>query len=597
MLRARQAATKSRTAPAYSSRVSRGRGGPGGGAARMGVLPSLLDVQVDAGAGAPEQAAVGQIEEEGVLVFRVDRGGLVVAVPAAVVVAPQRIFRGDGLRAPWGRTPPPRYSGPALRDTTSRPARRLSFFAATLLAAALAPSCGGGGSPTSSSSDAPAQATRVRATVDASRVRRTVDPGRVLGGNVAAWSNPSRFQGATGGYVVDRGARLLRFPGGNLADSFCWITMRASDKDLVKWDDWSWGTSVDQYLAFVRSTGGEPLYSLNPFDHTIDGARHSALDEARQLVRRVVSAGFPGAFYEVGNENDGSWNPMLSSPEYVERFVAFAEMAKREDPSAKMMGPVGSGTEASWRDGFIDGLAARGRLPLLDYFDFHYYGGWISNSNSAGVDLNSPQQIPGYVKAIRDRLAANGGAGIGVALTEYNAAIWDTGATRGANSIEQALWLADTVGVLFETLDVANVWIDLSGNDPHSLLSDASGSVQRTKNYWPMYVAGKTLGLGRRDTAVDVVESSIELAASRATIHAVRGRDGSLGVLLVNKGDALSAEVALAGRGCTGVSALVFDAAAHAAGSGASPQQASCASGTVTVALPKQSVVGLSLGP
>jgi hypothetical protein len=261
------------------------------------------------------------------------------------------------------------------------------------------------------------------------------------------------------------------------------------------------------------------------------------------------------------------------------------------------MGPVGSGTDASWRDGFIDGLAARGKLPLLDYFDFHYYGGWISNSNSAGIDLTSPQQIPVSVKAIRERLAANGGSAIGVALTEYNAAIWDTGATRGQNSIEQALWLADTVGELFESLDVANVWIDLSGNDPHSLMSDATGSVQRTKNYWPMYVAGKTLGLGRRDTAVDVVESSIDQAASRATVHAVRGRDGSLGVLLVNKGDALSAEVALTGRGCTSASALVFDAAAHAAGTGASPASASCASGAVTVALPKQSVVGLLLAP
>jgi hypothetical protein len=38
------------------------------------------------------------------------------------------------------------------------------------------------------------------------------------------------------------------------------------------------------------------------------------------------------------------------------------------------------------------------------------------------------------VQAIRDRLAARGGAGIGVALTENNAAIWDTGATRGQNT-------------------------------------------------------------------------------------------------------------------------------------------------------------------
>jgi hypothetical protein len=366
---------------------------------------------------------------------------------------------------------------------------------------------------------------------------------------------------------------------------------------MARWDDWSWGTGVEPFLGFVAAVGGEPLYSLNPFDHTIDGARHDAIAEARALVRLVVSRGFAGAFYEVGNENDGSWNPMLSPPEYVDRFVAFAEAVKREDPSAKLLGPVGSGTEAAWRDGFIDGLAARGKLPLLDYFAFHYYGGWISNSNSAGIDLEAPQRIPGYVQAIRERLAAAGGSGIGVALTEYNAAIWDTGATRGQLSIEQALWLADAVGELFESVDVANVWIDLTAEDPHGLLTDRTSPPQRTKNYWPMDVAGRALSLGRRDAAVDVVESAADRPTSRATVHAVRGIDGSLGVLLVNKGEALSAEVVLAGRGCGAITALRYDAQAHAAGSGATPHPAVCASGTVGLDLPKTSVVGLVLAP
>jgi hypothetical protein len=470
-------------------------------------------------------------------------------------------------------------------------------LAHAVVAVSLLSSCGGGGGDVTSPSPPSTPSARVRVTVDPSRVRRAVDVGRVLGGNLAAWVAPSKLEGPTGGYVVERGARLLRFPGGNLANTFCWETMRASDKNLVKWDDWSWGTGVEPYLAFVGAVGGEPLYSLNPFDHTIDGRRHDALAEARSLVRLVVSRGFPGAFYEVGNENDGSWNPMLSPAEYVERFVTFAEAVKREDPSAKLLGPVGSGTEPAWRDGFVDGLAARGRLALLDYFAFHYYGGWISNSNSAGINLSAPQQIPGFVKAIRDRLAAAGGPGVGVALTEYNAAIWDTGATRGQYTIEQALWLADAAGELFESIDLANVWIDLTAEDPHGLVSDRASPPQRTKNYWPMYVVGRTLGLGRRDAAVGVVESTADLAASRVTVHAVRGRDGSLGVLLVNKGEALAAEVVLSGRACTAVSALRVDAETHAAGGGPASPAASCASGTVTVELPKLSVVGLVLAP
>ncbi len=488
----------------------------------------------------------------------------------------------------------------AHRSTSSRLislARFTPFTVVSALAVLLwAPGCGSGNPTGPSGSPTPPPAA-VRGTVDATRALRTVDSGRVLGGNLAAWNSPQALGGPTGSYVIQRGARLLRFPGGNLSNSFCWLTMRASDKDLVKWDDWSWGTGVDAYLAFVESVGGEPLYSLNPFDHVIDGQTHSAVEEARELVRLLVSRGHAGAFYEVGNENDGSWNPMLSPPEYVSRFVTFAEAVKREDPQARLMGPVGSGTEAAWRDGFIDGLAERGRLSLLDYFSFHYYGGWISNSNSAGIDLSAPQQIPGFVKAIRDRLAARGASDVGVALTEYNAAIWDTGATRGQYTIQQGLWLADTAGELFGCIDMGDVWIDLTGDDPHAMLSTRATPPERTKNYWPMYLVARTLGFGRRDAAVQVLAATTELPTSRATIHAVRGGDGSVGVLLVNKGEALAAELSLTGRPCSTPTALLLDASAYAAGTGPAPHTATCSGTTLTVELPKLSAVGVVLAP
>ena len=73
----------------------------------------------------------------------------------------------------------------------------------------------------------------------------------------------------------------------------------------------------------------------------------------------------------------------------------------------------------------------------------------------------------------------------------------------------------------------------------------------RTKNYWPLYVVSRTLGLGRRDPAVDVLSASGDQATSRATVYAVRGKDGALGILLVNKGEALAAEVSLSGRSCS----------------------------------------------
>jgi len=466
---------------------------------------------------------------------------------------------------------------------------------APILFLALLTCCGGSGGDDGSPTDPTSPSGPVRVSVDATQTLRIVDSGAVLGGNLGIWVAPSNLAPPTDRYVVERGARIVRGPGGNLSNNYCWVTQRVSDNDHVVWDDWSWGIRIDQYLGFVDRVGGRPLYSLNPFDHTIDGQFHSAAEEARALVRHFVSRGQAGAYYEVGNENDGSWNPMLSPPEYVDAFIALAEAVKAEDPSARMMGPVGSGESPSWRDGFLDGLAARGKVGLLDTFSFHYYGGWISGSNSAGINLSSPQLIPGFVAEIRRKLASVGAPDAGVALTEYNAAIWDDDTTRGQRSIEQALWLADTAGELFRVIDVGNVWMDLSGDDPHALLTDGSSPPARTSNYWPMLLVGRTLGLGRRDRSVSVLEATADLPTSRITAHAASGSDGRLGILLVNKGGPLAASIALTGRACSAVTGLRVDPDTHAAGSGLAGHPATCASGTVSTELPRLSAVGLTL--
>jgi hypothetical protein len=455
--------------------------------------------------------------------------------------------------------------------------------------------CGGGGDGANGGVTGPGTTPTqtLRVTVDAGRVLRVVDSGLVLGGNLAVWNSPSTLLPPTDSYVVERGASLLRFPGGNLSNNFCWPLMRVSDNDHVVWDDWSWGTGVEDFASFVGRIGGVPLYSLMPFDHTIDGQLHRATDEARDLVRLMRGRGFAGAYYEVGNENDGSWNPMLSPAEYVDAFILLGDTVRREDSSARLLGPVGSGTEAAWRDGFIDGLAARGRLDLLDLFSFHYYGGWISSTNSATINLNDPQHIPAVVQAIRDKLASVGAAEVGVALTEYNAAIWDN-TTRGQFTIEQALWLVDAAGELFRTIDLANVWIDLTADgDPHGLLNAGTTPPARTKNYWPMYLVGQTLGFGSRDPAVSVLETTTDQPTSRATAYATLSSDGRLGILVVNKGDPLAVQVSLAGRGCGGVAVLRMDPDAYAAGTGPATQAVTCASGTVSLDMPARSAVGV----
>ncbi len=372
-------------------------------------------------------------------------------------------------------------------------------------------------------------------TVDGNSVLRTVAPGLIFGANFGAWVSDAKLGTATRDLVRALRPSVARFPGGNISNNFCWVEQKVSDNDHVVWNDWSWGTDVGEFIAFIKAAGCVPMFSLNPFDHVIGGRPHSAANEAAELAALFVAEGFAGAYYEVGNENDGPWNPMLTVNEYADRFVQLAMAVKSVDPSAQMMGPVGSGV-SSWITGFLDRLAHLGATGLLDWVSFHRYGGWISNSNTNGIDLDDPQRYADDLAAIRASLASRNLARVKIAVTEINAAIWDTGCTRDQFTIKQGLWLADSLGVSLIGADATNVWIHLHpGADPHTLVDSEAAPPAITKNYWAVALPAQTLSSADPSAPVEVLGVTRGLADSVMTAYAVRKADGSLGVLLVNK--------------------------------------------------------------
>lgn len=433
-------------------------------------------------------------------------------------------------------------------------------------------------------------------TVSGSAVLREVAPGLIFGANLGAWVSNTKLGSATQALFVDLRPAVARFPGGNMSNNYCWVTQKVSGNDHLQWDDWSWGIDVDQYIAFLKAIGCVPMFSLNPFDHTIDGQAHSAASEAADLARLFVANGFAGAYYEVGNENDGSWNPMLSINDYADRFILLMTAVKAVDPAAQSMGPVVSGYNMTWINGFLNRLQALGALDLLDWVSYHHYGGWISNANQDRIDLNDPQDFGVELDNLRSALASRGLSRVKLAVTEMNAAIWDEGCTRDQFTMEQGLWLADALGVSLMKADAANVWIHLHpGADPHSLIDDGPTPPQRTKNYWPVALAAQTLSSSDPAAPVEVLTVTLDAEPSLMTGYAVRKADGSLGVLLINK-SGLSLEVAVdlpaPPRGVTGrrVGRTEYDAV-----SGPAQTSVRVESRRATITLPATSLAGLDI--
>lgn len=433
-------------------------------------------------------------------------------------------------------------------------------------------------------------------TVDGGAVVRSVEPGLIFGANLGAWVLDTRLGASTRDLFRALRPTVARFPGGNISNNFCWVTQKVSGNDHLVWQDWGWGIDVAEYLAFLKAVGAVPMFSLNPFDHAIDGQPHSAAAEAEALARRFVAEGFPGAYYEVGNENEGAWNPMLSINDYTDRFCLLVRAVKMIDPTARAMGPVVSSFNMTWIRGFLDRLATLGATGLLDWISYHHYGGWISNGNSAVIDLGDPQRLADELGAIRGELAGRGLARVKIAVNEMNAAIWDTGCTRDQFTIKQGLWLADALGVSLVGADAANVWIHLHpGTDPHSLIDSDATPPAPTKNYGPVALAAQTLSGTDPSAAVEVLNVVIDKPPQALTGYAVRKAGEGLGVLLVNKTDgALAVEVGLPFLPSS-LTARKIDAAGYAASSGPAPLAVSSNGLRAALTLPAMSVVGLDV--
>ncbi len=445
-------------------------------------------------------------------------------------------------------------------------------------------------------SPSPVQAVDARVVVNTASVLRTVEPGLIFGANLGSWVSETRLGAATRLALGELRPTVARFPGGNISNNFCWVTQRVSGNDHLVWEDWSWGTDVYEFLAFIKGAGCVPMFSLNPFDHVIDGNAHGAADEAAALAELFVANGFPGAYYEVGNENEGAWNPMLTIDEYADAFVSLVTAVKNVDPYAVALGPVAASYNMPWISGFLDALEARGALGLLDGVSFHHYGGWISNSNLNGIDLEDPQALGDEVESVRAALTAKGLTSAKVVVNEFNAAIWDTGATRGQFTIEQGLWLSDALGACLEHADMANLWIHLHpGTDPHSLLDSEADPPRPTKNYWPVYLAAQTLASSDPAAAVSVINVTTNTTTADMTAYAVERPDGTVGVLIVNKTGAAKETAVDLSAVPASVSVRSLDRAAYEAGTGPVPAEARIEGKSVRLTVPARSVLGLEI--
>ena len=286
-------------------------------------------------------------------------------------------------------------------------------------------------------------------------------------------------------------------------------TLRAggANNDVQQPNDWN-EKEVDEYIAYSRTTGAEPLFQVS--------IRGGDKTEASNWVRYCnITKGYNVKYWIIGNEPDG-YDPWGQKPgygvyDYIRDFTNYVIAMRAVDPTIKIIGPEICMNYA-WLEPFLTKCK-----DYVDIVSFHRYPFGPQDCTVENV-LNEREQYRSYVRTVKNAVSAYC-EGKPVAITEDNLT-WDgtparNTASANGSTFYPALWLADNLGMAIEE-DVWTVdyWSMCEGWFV-KFIDDA------TKKPWPVYYGlqlfTSTFGKYRLSTSGAPEEMSVY--ASRSAAH------------------------------------------------------------------------------
>lgn len=205
---------------------------------------------------------------------------------------------------------------------------------------------------------------------------------------------------------------ILRWPGGNFASGYHWKwgIGKVDKRPTVPNPAWEglefnlFGT--DEFIAFCRSVGCEPLICINAGDGTPEEAaawvEYCNGSPDTPMGRLRAQNGHPEPynvrFWEIGNELYGRWQVFWTTPDgYLDRYLRFREAMLKVDPNIYVLA-CGCGNEplSEWNMRLIEG--AREKLKCITD---HILTGGAVNADTDPVELF--HAFMGYATVLEER--------------------------------------------------------------------------------------------------------------------------------------------------------------------------------------------------
>jgi len=276
------------------------------------------------------------------------------------------------------------------------------------------------------------------------------------------------------------GMKMLRYPGGCLTHNFNWKDAVGKPEDRP---NYSFG--IDEYIAFCKKTGAEPLMNVSAYTGTPQDAAelveylNAPADAAHPWAQKRALWGHPEPYsvryFEMGNESDhgnhavGQVIPYkkYTAKQYAQWFNTCARLMRAVDPTIKIGGLMGTGTgpDDPWNKIVLEGLK-----DSADFIVVHTYaiGVWaqsyvdnVPQDRMMRASMAASGHLEIVLKKYRSKIRQYTGKDIPLAITEYNAAFVQDNPVPYRFSLGAALFSADYIRVLLQpdsNVLMANYW-------------------------------------------------------------------------------------------------------------------------------------------
>ncbi|HEU5078606.1 MAG TPA: immunoglobulin domain-containing protein [Opitutaceae bacterium] len=382
-------------------------------------------------------------------------------------------------------------------------------------------------------------------TVSPSSTVRTLDP-RFYGVNITMWDSLLRIP-QTDTYLKQVKFGTMRLPGGSLSDDYDWAT----NKQIQGNPNWTWTNSIPDMAKVAEAQNATMYVTVNYGSGTpemaaalvaylngavtngqtigkddkgrdwetvsywakLRGSSPVTPDDGKNFLRIAHPQPFKVKYFEVGNENYGSWeydqhgvnnSGLLGAKNdpftYAQSFKDFKAKMLAVDPSIK----IGAVTEAAenlygigthgvqnprtltlftgWTPVMLANFKATGVYP--DFLSYHYYAQNPPNENDntlmqKNVDLGT--KAAAIRQMITDYIGTANGHDIELVMTEINSVSSAPG--RQSSNLVNGLFYADSYGTIAQSEFNTVIWWDLHNGSEDPAKVNMSTSLYGWRNF------------------------------------------------------------------------------------------------------------------